>query len=329
MGTRRALTMTVKVLWRWCWLLCRCMVSWGRTGKWAAGSSHLIPPCGWWRRRTKCDVWSVRRWQMGREWRAHWRAGGRRWHCAGSSATVACGRHRSPAACVTVPDLGPVLSHGKYSWLLREEKANWLIYILTFTATQIWLIYNHIVIYVSTYLYIIYDIYDFYIYIIIWQNYVPPGSIFALPLSALLNAPLKEPPILTSPSWRSSNMRCCTGIGCRYTWKQLRSFLVTGRVRINSSVNRNTCSFWQETENQQKIRTTSQLFDMRTTVTVTLCLFCSPCHSCCVVRHDTAGSCTAQCEHLSACHQDTPACQCSTGTQTLPSSCWCQTTHLG
>lgn len=165
-------------------------------------------------------------------------------------------------------------------------------------------------------------------FILSYQTILPSSILIeGSPLSALLNAPLKEPPILTSPSWRSSNMRCCTGIGCRYTWKQLRSFLVTGRVRINSSVNRNTCSFWEETEKQQKIRTTPQLFDMRTTVT--LCLFCSPCHSCCVVRHDTAGSCTAQCERLSACRQDTPACRCSTGTQTLPSSCWCQTTHPG
>lgn len=37
----------------------------------------------------------------------------------------------------------------------------------------------------------------------------------ASPLSALLKAPLKEPPILTSPSCRSSSTRSCTGIGCR------------------------------------------------------------------------------------------------------------------
>lgn len=70
-------------------------------------------------------------------------------------------------------------------------------------------------------------------------------SIFAGdgPLSALLKAPLNEPPIRTSPSCRSSSTRSCTGIGCRYTWKHWRSFRVTGRVRTSNSVNRNTCSF--------------------------------------------------------------------------------------
>lgn len=59
------------------------------------------------------------------------------------------------------------------------------------------------------------------------------------------------------------------------------------------------------------------------------CAFCSPCRSCSVAPRDTAGSYTARCEGLSACRPDTPACRCSTGTQTLPSSCWYQTKQPG
>lgn len=62
---------------------------------------------------------------------------------------------------------------------------------------------------------------------------------------------------------------------------------------------------------------------------VCVCVLYSQCHSCYGVHRGTADSCTGQCEHLAACHQDTPACRCSTDTRTLPSSCWCQTVHPG
>lgn len=62
------------------------------------------------------------------------------------------------------------------------------------------------------------------------------------PLSPLVKAPLKDPPMRISPSSRSSRARSRTGMGCRYTWKQLLSPRVTGRVRTRSSEKRNTCS---------------------------------------------------------------------------------------
>lgn len=67
------------------------------------------------------------------------------------------------------------------------------------------------------------------------------------PFSPLVKAPLKDPPMRISPSCRSSRAKSRTGIGCRYTWKQLLSFRVTGRVRTKSSEKRNTCSLCEVT----------------------------------------------------------------------------------
>lgn len=67
------------------------------------------------------------------------------------------------------------------------------------------------------------------------------------PLSPVVNAPLKDPPMRISPSCTSSTARSLTGMGCRYTWKQLREFRVTDRVRTKSSEKRNTWSLCGET----------------------------------------------------------------------------------
>lgn len=67
------------------------------------------------------------------------------------------------------------------------------------------------------------------------------------PLSPVVNAPLKDPPMRISPSCTSSTARSLTGMGCRYTWKQLREFRVTDRVRTKSSEKRNTWSLCGDT----------------------------------------------------------------------------------
>lgn len=72
------------------------------------------------------------------------------------------------------------------------------------------------------------------------------------PFSPLVKAPLKDPPMRISPSWRSSRARSLTGMGCRYTWKLLLSLRVTGRVRTSSSEKRNTCSLWNTRIKRQR-----------------------------------------------------------------------------
>lgn len=72
------------------------------------------------------------------------------------------------------------------------------------------------------------------------------------PFSPLVKAPLKDPPMRISPSCRSSMAKSRTGMGCRYTWKQLLSLRVTGRVRTSSSEKRNTCSLWSSTVTERE-----------------------------------------------------------------------------
>lgn len=79
------------------------------------------------------------------------------------------------------------------------------------------------------------------------------------PLSPLVNAPLKEPPTRMSPSCRSSRDKSLTGMGWRYTWKQLLSFRVTGRVRTKSSEKRNTCSLCSVTSKKKTNLTQNNL----------------------------------------------------------------------
>lgn len=74
------------------------------------------------------------------------------------------------------------------------------------------------------------------------------------PFSPLVKAPLKEPPTRISPSCRSSRDKSLTGMGWRYTWKQLLSFRVTGRVRTKSSEKRNTCSLCSSTSKNENKR---------------------------------------------------------------------------
>lgn len=141
------------------------------------------------------------------------------------------------------------------------------------------------------------------------------------PLSPLVKAPLKEPPMRMSPSCRSSRDKSLTGMGWRYTWKQLLSFRVTGRVRTKSSEKRNTCSLCSVTSKKENRSHSLQLaFRYSWWFRGSKSQFL-PSHSCCAAHHDTAESYSCLWEDPSAYRPDIPICLYNTGIRTL--LFWC------
>lgn len=155
-----------------------------------------------------------------------------RWLGADRWSTAACWRSRWPAGCTSELWRALCCSRGNNSSLedgkkRREKEGEWKVSLQLKQGVAYW-------------------------HLFVSQNSLDYAII--LPLSfPPVKAPLKVPPPAASPSGISSRFIKALGRGCRYTLNTWPPSLSSpGLVSTNTSSNRNTCSRWRGTSDQEK-----------------------------------------------------------------------------